>query len=293
MVIELQSASSVAKIETIGAELISFQDGFGMEYMWQRDPKFWGKCSPVLFPIVGNLREDKTIIEGKEYTMAKHGFCRSAEFKVMYKSETKLILSYSYNEETLKMYPYKFTLSLAYTLNDNKLEIDYTVLNLDDKPIDFCLGAHPGFNVPLEKGGSFEEYCIEFNKNESGGCPVFDFEKNQIDVDNRVNYLDNEKKLMLKYSYFDHDAMMFDKPVSDTVKLYNIKSGRGVEVKYDGFDFIAFWTPIKMEAPFLCIEPWCGIAACSDEDNEFKNKRGVKHLDIDQQYNCKLTIIPM
>ncbi len=293
MIIELKSRSAIAKIETKGAELISLQDVFGVEYMWQKDAKYWNRSSPILFPIVGNLRNNKTIIDGKEYSIPKHGFCRDAEFKVMYQSDTKVILNYCYNEGTLEVYPYKFNLTLTYSLIDGQIEIRYTVLNLDNKAIDYCLGAHPAFNAPLQGDSGFEDYILELNKNESGGCPVYDCDKLEFNINNRVDYLDNSNKLMLKYSYFDNDAILFDKIVSSNVKLQNIKSGRGVEVKFDGFDYIAFWTPTKMDAPFLCIEPWIGMAVCNDEDDNFISKRGVKHLEIDEQHSYKLTIIPM
>lgn len=293
MIIELKSKSSIAKIDTKGAELISLQDVFGIEFIWQKDPKFWSKCSPVLFPVIGNLRNDKVIIEGETYTIPKHGFVWDKPFKVVYQSDTKAILNYSFTEETLVIYPYKFNLSMTYELNDIELLLTYTVMNLDNKPINFCLGAHPAFNIPVNGKGEFEDYCLEFNKPEPAGCATYDFDKMEINVNNRKNYVVDSNKIMLKYSYFDNDALMFDKLNSDAVKLYSMKSGRGVEVKYSGFDFIAFWTPIKMEAPFLCIEPWCGMAACNDESNELTAKRGVKHLEVDEQFICKLSIIPM
>lgn len=292
MIIKLMSSSAMAEIDTKGAELISFQDVFGVEYMWQKDAKYWGKCSPVLFPVVGNLRDNKTIIEGKEYAIPKHGFCREAEFEVVYKTDTSVILRYTYNDETLKVYPYKFAFTLSYTLEAGEIEIKYSVVNLDDKPIDFCLGAHPGFKVPVAGSGTFDDYCLEFNKDEPEGSAVYDLEKLEVNVDNRIDLV-KDRKMMLSNPLFDQDAIIFDKLNSNSIKLFSIKSGRGVQVDFSGFDFVAFWTPTKMNAPFLCIEPWCGMAVCNDEDDQFTSKRGVKHLEINEQYNCQLTIIPV
>ncbi len=293
MVITLKTGSNIAQIDSVGAELISLKDALGTEYIWQKDPKYWAKSSPFLFPIVGNLHNDKTIIEGKEYHIAKHGFCRTADFKVVFQSDTKAIFSYSFNEETLAQYPYKFAVSLAYELEPSQLSIRYTVMNLDDKPIDYFLGAHPAFNVPIDGNGSFEDYCLTFNKPETARCPIYDLEKSQFDTGHRVTYLDNESRLMLKYSYFDNDAIVFDTLKSDRVTLSSIKTGRGVEVQFGDFDYVAFWTPIKKDAPFLCIEPWCGMGACSDEGDQFTEKRGVKHLEKEEQHQYTLTIIPM
>lgn len=293
MLTTLKTGSTIAQIESLGAELQSLRDAFDTEYIWQRDPKYWGKCSPVLFPIVGELREGRTTIQGVEYHIPKHGFCRDAEFKVTYSSDDKAVFNYSYNEETLKVYPYKFNLSLTYELLPDRLNIRYTVLNLDEKPMDYFLGAHPAFNVPVDGNGAFEEHTLTFSRPEVARCPVFDFEKAQFNMDNRVTYLDNETTLPLKYSYFDNDAIFFDAPVSDSVRLTSVKTGRGVEVQFGDFDFIAFWTPIKKEAPFLCIEPWCGVAVCSDEGDEFEKKRGVKHLEVGGQHSYSLSIIPV
>lgn len=290
MTITLNSNLLTAQIETKGAELVSLKNNEGTEYMWQKDAKYWNRCSPILFPIVGNLRDNKTIIEGKEYTIPKHGFCRDADFKIVSQTQTTVTLNYIFNEETLAVYPYKFSLSLSYTLTDNNIEISYKVENIDDKPIDYCLGAHPAFNVPINCEGTFEDYCLEFNKKETYGCPIYDLNNLQVNIDNRINFVDENNRIMLKNSLFDEDAIMFDKINSDSVKLINTNSKHGVQVDYKGFDFIAFWTPTKMNAPFLCIEPWNGIAVCSDEDNQFINKRGVKHLNIGENHSYSLLI---
>lgn len=292
MVIELKADSSIAKVETIGAELISFVDVFGQEYMWQKDAAYWGGCSPLLFPIVGNLRDNKTVINGKEYQMPKHGLCRAREFKVMYKSDSKVILNATYDEETLKQYPYKFSITLSYTLTGGQISIDYTVMNLDDCDMHYCIGAHPAFNIPIGEG-TFSDYSLTFNKNETCKAVVYDLEKLHFDVNRRVDYLKGGNTLQLQYDYFDNDAIVFEDINSDKVTLTSCKTGRGVEVHYDGFDSIAFWTPTKKSAPFLCIEPWNGMGARSNEGSEFTDKFGVKTLQKDEQHSYKLTIIPV
>lgn len=293
MVIELKAGSVTAKIDTKGAELISLTNAAGTEYMWQKDPKYWARSSPVLFPIVGNLRNDKTWIGGKEYHMSKHGFCRDAEFRILAQSTDSVVLSYSANEETLTQYPYKFELILSYKLTETAVHIHYTVANRDDNPIDYCLGAHPAFSIPMDKSGDFEDCFLEFSEPETAKLPIFDFANNQIDMSSRITYLEEERRLPLKYSHFDNDALIFDSPRSNRVTLANSRSGWGVEVTFHGFDFVAFWTPIKLEAPFLCIEPWCGMAVCSDEDDIYEKKRGIQHLEKDESKEYELIIRPL
>ncbi len=290
MIIELISSSATAKINSVGAELISYVDVFGTEYIWQQDEKYWGSSSPILFPIIGNLRNGVVNIEGKQYAIPKHGFCRRADFNVTYSSKEKAVFNYTFNEETLKMYPYKFSLSLTYTLVDATLTITYQVLNLDDKRMYYCLGAHPAFNIPLTNCGSFEEYSISFNKDEYGNALVYDLEKLEFDVNNRRLLIDNGNKLDLRYDLFDEDAVYFDTINSNKVEICHRLHGRGVGVEFNGFSSVAFWTPIKKNAPFICVEPWNGCAVCSDEDDEFANKRGVIALDPNKQCSHELII---
>lgn len=293
MVITLQTSAATAKIDTHGAELISFQDASGTEYIWQKDKRYWGKSSPLLFPIVGGLRNNKTTIEGQEYTISKHGFARDTEFTVVQQSGDTATFAMTHSDATLQLYPYRFRLSLTYTLTGDTLSLRYAVANPDDKPIDFFLGAHPAFNVPIDGEGSFEDYCLEFEKPETAGCPKYSLEHLHFDVANRIDWTQGTNRMMLQYSQFDNDAILFDQPASRKVKLYSVKTGRGVRVDFADFSSIAFWTPIGLQAPFLCIEPWNGMGFCSDEDDEFAHKRGIQHLNPGEQKEFELTIAPL
>ena len=289
MIIKLQSNQTTAKIQTMGAELTSFKDTHGNEYMWQQDEAYWAKCSPLLFPIVGNLRNDTTIIDGEKFTIPKHGFCREQEFTIVSQTETSVALNFTFNEKTLVMYPYKFSLTLTYVLSDETLEMTYTVLNLGDKEMDYCIGAHPAFNVPMDEG-TFEDYCLEFNKNEPDGCTCYDCDNLCFDPTKKINLTNGLNCLPLKYSDFDNDAFVFDTIQSNCVKLKNSNTGHGIAVDLSGFESIAFWTPTKKDAPFICIEPWNGMAVRSDEGGLFKEKFGVKHLSNNETHSYKLTI---
>lgn len=279
MMIQLKSGMVEAVVDTIGAQLMSLKDANGLEYMWQRDPKFWGKTSPFLFPIVGNLRDNKTLIDGKEYQMSKHGFCREAEFSVENQTENSVSLTLCANEKTLKQYPYNFKVTLTYTLCEKGIDIRYDIANADDNKMLYCFGAHPGFNTPVDGNGNLEDSVLEFPNKETAAKIRYDLNALEFDKSDRVPVLNDQAVWAPKYSDFDDDAVVFDNVVSKSVKLYNKKTGKGVEVAFPGFDFIAFWTPIQMGAPFICIEPWCGMAACKDEDMEYAHKYGVKTLD--------------
>lgn len=294
MIVTLKSNSCIVKIDSTGSELISFLDIFGTEYIWQKDKEFWPRSSPLLFPIVGNLRNDKTIINNDTYNISKHGFVRDMDFEVVYTSGNKAIFSLSYSEETLKIYPYKFNISMTYLLNDDKLNIEYKFTNLGSSDMNYCFGAHPAFKLPINKDEKFEDYQIIFNKEENNLCPIYNQKNLHLDVDDRHNYLETDNKtLNLKYSLFNEDAIIFDKINSDGVKLINKFSSSGIQFDFKDFDFIAFWTPAKKQAEFLCIEPWCGLPVCSDESDEYSNKRGIRKLKQNQDEIFNIIISPI
>lgn len=291
MIIELKSSKATAKIETKGAELISLKNTSGEEYVWQKNPDYWQKASPLLFPIVGNLDNNKINFSGKEYTIPKHGFAAMSEFKVINQTADMVELNFSYDAETLAMYPYKFSLTLTYTLTGEQISIDYTVQNVDDKPIDYSIGAHPGFNVPIGEG-CFEDYCLEFEKNE-GSCTTYILDKLYFDPNNQIDLTKGGNVIDLDYSLFDSDAFVFDAINSKSLKLKSKKTGRGIQFDFKGFASIAFWTPIKKNAPFLCLEPWNGMAFRAGEDNHFEHKFGIKHLAVNEKHSLNVTILPL
>lgn len=291
MQVTLRNTSAVAVIDTFGAELKSFKDGFATEYMWQANPEFWGKTSPVLFPSVGNVRNNKCLIGGKEYTMPKHGFARDMEFKVCYQSDEKAIFSLMSNEETKKFYPFDFNFQITYELDGCTLIIKYDVFNMsDDKDMPYCIGGHPAFNIPLTEEDKFENYNICFDQVECIDSPIFNLEDMYWSNENRVRLLDNTDKLKLSYDLFKDDAILFENTKSTTVNVCSILTGRGVRVKYEGFNMIAFWTPLGKNAPFMCVEPWCGSAIFSDEDDNFENKRGTQFLKPNKKNTHKISI---
>lgn len=286
----LRNTSAVAVVDTHGAELKSFQDGFGTEYLWQGDPAYWSASSPVLFPVVSSLRGGKTLIDGREYEIPLHGFAHSMEFRSCYFMENKAVFSLIANEKTKAMYPFDFNLQISYELDACTLKIRYDVFNMGDRTMPFCLGAHPGFNIPLAEDDVFENYRIRFAETEEGTTPIFDPEKREWQADQRVQRLEDGRQMKLRYDLFEKDAVFFDTLRSSKLELSSQLTGRGVQVELEGFESVAFWTPAGKQAPFLCIEPWCGAAAYSDEGDEFVKKRGVQFVEPDEKKTYAMTI---
>lgn len=277
-----QATFVMAAVDPVGAQLISLKDHAGKEYIWQRDPAFWSDCSPLLFPSVGNCRNGRALFDGVWYDMKKHGFCREAEFEVTEQTDSAAVFRLTSGKDTRRFYPYDFSLSLAYRLAGGVLSMDYIVENKDSRAMYYFLGSHPGFNCPLEEGETFEDYMLEFEKEECTRSTVYDLEKLQFDPELPGFLLDRARTIPLSYDLFKQDALFFEQIASRKVALIHQKTRAGVEVSYPGFETVAFWTPCEKNAPFLCVEPWNGSAIWADEDDEFAHRRHVQILEPGQ-----------
>lgn len=270
MEIELKNGNTAAKIKDKGAELVSFSID-GRELMWCGDEKYWGKTSPFLFPMIGNLRNGKTIIDGKEYSITKHGFARDNVFTAEKLSDNKAVFTFSSSEETKKSFPFDFKVQLSYTLSENKLVIDYSVTNESDNDMPYCIGAHPAFAC-----SDISDYVLVFEQDETVNSPVMNLETRMWGDNNRIKRLKGSNRFKLSYPLFDNDCVYFDTIKSKSCSLVSEKDGSGVKVSWTGFETLGVWTPDHKNAPFICIEPWCG---CDDYDTDsgiFAEKRGIQ-----------------
>lgn len=292
MNVTLHSQGYEVTLNSLGAELKSFRDANGKEFIWNSDPAFWMRSSPLLFPTIGNVRKDETIFDGKKYTLVKHGFCKESEFELTGQTENSITFVLRANDVTLRSYPYLFELSLTYILEGNQLKMTYSVTNRDTKTMPYHIGAHPGFMCPLEAGEQLSDYQIVFEKEEALLATPYNLDalcfhsKKTIDLKGDGT----GTTLALTPELFDHDAVFFRHVTSRAVNLVHHTKGHGVSVAFPGFHSVAFWTPIGGQAPFLCIEPWNGAAIYEDEDDQFEHKRDVELLPADETKTYELTI---
>lgn len=291
MIAEIKNQFASAKIDSIGAQLISFKDASDKEYIWQRNADIWGSCSPILFPIVGNCRDNQTIIEGNTYTIPKHGPCRTIDFHLKEHSKTSVVFSITQKDFPSGMYPYLFELIISYTLVEKTLHFTVTVNNQDTKQIAYCLGLHPAINCPLYENETFEDYVLRFPQKQLHGYRKYDLEALQFDMNEECPFPSEDgMNIPLSHELFKFDALWFDRPTSYEVDVINPKTGKGVHATYHDFETIAFWTKYNKEATYICIEPWNGSAACSDEDNEFLHKNHVQCLESNRSKSYRLTL---
>lgn len=277
------------KIDKLGAQLTSIKDKENIEYLWTANEKYWARHAPILFPIVGKVKDNKYKIDNKEYNLNQHGFARDSEFEILKNEDDILIYRLKYNEESLKKYPYKFELLIEYKLIDNKLQIKYKVNNLDDKKIYFSIGAHPGFNCPLLEGEKFEDYYLEFDKKENLKRKMVD-NKLGLYTGEYKEFMEEQKIINLNRELFIDDAIVFKDFDSNKISLKNNKNQKIISMNFEGFKYLGIWTKTD-DAPFICIEPWYGCADQIDFVGEFKDKEGIIALDKKQEFECKYDII--
>jgi len=262
-------------ISAKGAELQSiYYKSFQLEYMWNGDPAFWAKRSPVLFPIVGALKEDKYVFGNKIYHLGRHGFAREMEFEVDDQQTDAISFLLRSNEITLANFPFSFEFRIGYRLHENNLKTTYNIINTDVSNMYFSVGGHPAFKLPLVDGTAYRDYYLEFDKNEtldrwpisSGGL----IEKEPFP------FLENTTILPLNKELFFKDALVFKHPNSSSVSLKSGKTIHGLDFSFEDFPYLGIWA--AKNADFICIEPWCGIADSIDTDQQFIHKEGINQL---------------
>ena len=278
---------SVGVLKT-GAELCSIQgQQNGKEYIWQANPEVWGGHAPNLFPIIGVLKEGHYYFEGKEYKLPKHGFVRrNQDIQLEEQTQDRLIFCLRYSEETLKQYPFKFEFKITYTLRNKRIKVTHEVVNLDKKPMLFSLGGHPGFNVPLYENEEYEDYVLEFDQDQDLKTHLIS--KEGLVTGDTERVLQNERKIQLHKNLFDRDALVFKNIQSKKVTLKSKNHGEILNVSYEGFENLGIWA--KPAAPFVCVEPWLGIADSEDSDQNLKTKEGIIELMPSDKYHAGYTI---
>lgn len=263
---ELNNGVIKVEISEHGAELRSVVKD-GREYMWQADPKFWSRTSPVLFPFVGGLRNDKYTYMGKEYKGIKHGFARDCDFKLVDIREDSVTFLLEDNEETLETYPFKFKLYISYILDGANITVKWTVENLNDCDMHFSIGAHPAFN--LMPG----ENWFKFDTTEDITYRLID--GNGLVIPNEYHTLENDGYAPFVPGMFNKDAFIIEDEQAKVVSLCDKDKNEYVRVSFTS-PLFGLWQPVGDNVPFVCIEPWYGRCDRNDfsgdlEDREYGN----------------------
>lgn len=270
-----------------GAELCSISNKInGLQYLWQAEPSVWAFHAPNLFPVVGNCINNQIQIDGIKYPMQRHGFARHSQFVLTERSAKHAVFTLDYSENTLAVYPFKFSFQVFYHLQDTEITIVYKVINKDDKPIFFSSGAHPAFNIPFSRDGLYNDFYIEFDQEEVLVKHLFN-EDGFFTGETELMYLDN-RRLNLSKELFRDGALVFKELRSKEVLIRNHRSPSFVSVSYEDFNSLGIWA--APDAPFVCIEPWLGYADTAGEQREFSQKDGIQQLETSKVFECSFTI---
>ncbi|APC96803.1 aldose 1-epimerase family protein [Francisella frigiditurris] len=249
--VTIESDTLQVEINLLGAEVQSVRNiASNHEYMWSGDGLIWAGVSPVLFPVVGKSHNNKIKYQGKEYPMGNHGLARHTIFDIVFHSENSVVLAM---ETTADNYPFKLRFEVTYTLDANKLITEYNIINLDEG-VAFCgFGAHPAFACPFDDKHQFSDYEITFTEQKLDFHPItpeafYTGETKHFKI----------SKVQLSNHTFDNDALVYSGFSDKKVRLAEKGSDRYIEVTFDGFEYLGLWSKPKANAPYVCIEPWCG-----------------------------------
>lgn len=253
----------------------------GVEYMWSADPKFWAQTAPIMFPICGGLKGGKYELFGKEYEMSKHGFAKLNVFEIETLGESNVTMILRDNENTRKMYPYTFAFRVSFELCERSVKVTYDAENLDTKTMYCTFGAHEAYACPE----GIEDYEIIFPERET----LYAYGLNgDIVTDYTKLIVDNSNRLVLKDMDFFLDALVFRGLKSKSAELVNKNGGRRIKVDFDGFDYFVLWH--KYTAPYLCIEPWCGLPDVVGSSYDLTEKEGMHSVAPGEHFTRTHTI---
>ncbi len=284
---EIENEFLKVVIKTSGAELGSIiQKHTGLEYLWQGGAG-WPRQSPVLFPVVGQLKNNEYIYRDIAYTLERHGFARNKIFSVSNASLKEAVFYLEEDEQTLSWYPFTFRLTIRYTLDHQLLHTHYEVSNTDQKILYFSIGAHPAFLIPLTPEEAYEDYFLKFNKKEkavrhmiSGG--LMDTVTKPV--------LENTDLLPLSKPLFYDDALVFKGLQSDCISIRNRINNRGLDFHFSGFPYFGIWS--ARDAGFVCLEPWHGLADSVNHSGRLEEKECILKLEPGESFHCAWSIRP-
>lgn len=272
--ITLKNSTLSVAVNPFGAELSSVKDiETDHEYLWQGDPSVWSGQSPILFPIVGRLSSDRFIYEGNTYSLPKHGFARKSPFAVVSAEPEYAAFSLKSNEDTKRRYPFNFELLVEYRLEGKTLTVTNTVYNMGEKTMYFSLGAHPAFNIEIGD-------IVEFSNYERFAPLLLDDAGLYIKED--VALIEHGNRLVITEHIFDHDALFFQNLKSSSATIIKKDGTPLLEMTFGGAEFVGLWA--KPGAPFVCIEPWCGICDKTDVSGKIEEKPHIKSIKSGEKF---------
>ena len=290
MIYQMKNEMLQVQVNSLGAELWSIQDQTGKEYLWQGEETSWKNRATNLFPFCGRMTKGIYEYQGQEYEMMIHGFAKETEFSLLSQEEGKLVLMMEDSVSTYARYPFHFRFIVSYELEGSKVKQSYIVENKDQKTMYFAVGGHPGFQIPMESGLTFEDYEIVFEKDAIDQIPL---SPDYFMTEDRVVCPEiRNGKMALRHDLFDKDAII----LTEMGKEVTIRSAKGktkIRVAFPNMDYLAIWHRPHTQAGFVCIEPWSSLPARQDIVEDLEKKADLKAVEAGASYcnNWEIEII--
>jgi galactose mutarotase-like enzyme len=288
MIYDLENDFLKLGINSVGAEMTYVNSTqTGKQFLWDGNPDIWAGHAPILFPIVGGLKENSYFYNDQKYQLPRHGFVRhNDKLTLLSNNAQQITLQLVSDETSLQVYPFPFNFQIQYKLSQNRIDIHHHVTNMGEADMYFSLGGHPAFNLPIDKNTKYADYFLEFEfpENES----TYLLSAAGLVQNQTKPMLTNSRKLVLDEHIFDGDALIFKHLKSRKVVIKSLASTTQIEVAYPDFPYLGIWS--KPGAPFVCIEPWLGIADLEDTDMQLQNKAGILLLKPKQVFSASYSI---
>ena len=277
------------EIDSFGAELKSVKDkATNQEYMWQGDPTYWGRTSPVLFPFVGSLKDKCYTYNGKSYAMGQHGFARDMEHALISKTETEILFELTNTEDTLQKYPFAFLLNIGYALDGNELKVIWKVTNTaTDETLHFSIGAHPAFNCPIhgeENKAGYQFYFADVDEIHHHGHT-----DTGLSVEEDIVLPLKNHRATITPEFFDGSTYIIEQPPTNEIGVEDPEGNRFITVLFN-MPIVALWSPPGKNAPFLCIEPWFGRCDAADFEGTLEERAFNNSLEAGKQFETSYTM---
>lgn len=279
--ISIKNNQLTAILNSKGAELVSLKKAAtNREYIWEGNPEFWGKHSPILFPIVGTLKNNRYQYKNQTYTLSRHGFARDFEFELVSQTESKVVFSLQSSAETKLIYPFDFELQIHYTLAENELIIAYKILNKTNNSMPFSIGAHPAFAL----SESFDNYHLEFEFQEV--LESYSLENDLLSEKTTLIPMQGNQ-VSLNYALFENDALIFKALQSKKITI--LENGKPLlDFHFKDFKNFGIWT--KVNASFICLEPWLGYSDTLTSNGNLEEKEAIQFVEAQKEFNCTFKI---
>lgn len=275
MIYSIRNNELTLKVNSYGCEINSIKSNSSeFEYLWQGNSEIWSGQAPILFPIVGRLINDSYTLNGKEYTLQKHGFARKSEWEFLNKNDSEMTFRLSESEETLTTYPYCFDLTVKFTLDKNRLTVEHEVFNKNSNEMYFSIGAHPAFNCSIGDK-------LVFDKKETVSTEKIDLEKS-LRLPDKHLVLNNETDIIITKDIFNEDALILSNIKSECITLKHSDESKNIRFNLGNAPYLGIWA--KPGAPYVCIEPWCGVNDSTVKKDDISQKDAINKLNAGEKF---------